>query len=79
MANIWKMDYVVVDLGPKFDTLLKMLKKERQPADDRTNAVDKALILATPESNVKIYNGENPRAIRAHTITSIPKFTCPSL
>lgn len=41
MANMRKTDHGVADLTARFDTLLKMLQKEKQPVEEGASAVDK--------------------------------------
>lgn len=55
MVNSRKTDAGVANLEAKFDTLLKLLKKEKQPVEEGTIPMDKTPILATPESSVRIY------------------------
>lgn len=54
IVNSRKTDAGVANLEAKFDTLLKLLKKEKQPVEEGTIPMGKTPILATPESSVRI-------------------------
>lgn len=59
MANNWKTDNGIANLEAQFQSLLKQLKKEKQPVDEDTNTIDKTPILLpilpTPEFNLRVY------------------------